>query len=155
MWCSGWRLCCCCKQCGRAGLARRRFGCIPNVAEHIRNGREYASCFWCEYSLDVSPDRRDNADCGRRGSEDCIYICRQPERNGTGWLHERGITVVHVVSSSRFAVKAEEAGVDAIVAEASKPVGTMGGRRLPPVPDTSCTCSYYTSADCRRWHCNG
>ena len=60
-----------------------------------------------------------------------VFTSAGSPKKWTGWLHERGITVVHVVSSSRFAVKAEEAGVDAIVAEASKPVGIMGGRRLP------------------------
>ena len=41
-------------------------------------------------------------------------------------MKERGITVVHVVSSSRFAVKAEEAGVDAIVAEGFEAGGHNG-----------------------------
>ena len=44
----------------------------------------------------------------------------------TGWLHERGIIVAHVVSSSRFAVKCEEAGVDAIVAEGFEAGGHNG-----------------------------
>ena len=35
----------------------------------------------------------------------------------TNWLQERGITVVHVVSNVKFALKAQSAGVDAIVAE--------------------------------------
>lgn len=44
----------------------------------------------------------------------------------TGWLKERGVTVVHVVSSSRFARKAEEAGVDAVVAEGFEAGGHNG-----------------------------
>lgn len=44
----------------------------------------------------------------------------------TGWLKERGITVVHVVSSLRFAVKCEEAGVDAVVAEGFEAGGHNG-----------------------------
>jgi enoyl-[acyl-carrier protein] reductase II len=44
----------------------------------------------------------------------------------TSWLKERGITVVHVVSSARFAQKAEEAGVDAIVAEGFEAGGHNG-----------------------------
>ena len=43
-----------------------------------------------------------------------------------GWLKERGVTVVHVVSSSRFAMKAEEAGVDAVVAEGFEAGGHNG-----------------------------
>jgi enoyl-[acyl-carrier protein] reductase II len=44
----------------------------------------------------------------------------------TKTLQSHGITVVHVVSSSRFALKAEEAGVDAIVAEGFEAGGHNG-----------------------------
>ena len=44
----------------------------------------------------------------------------------TSYLKERGIIVVHVVSSSKFAIKAEEAGVDAIVAEGFEAGGHNG-----------------------------
>jgi enoyl-[acyl-carrier protein] reductase II len=44
----------------------------------------------------------------------------------TSYLKERGITVVHVVSSSKFALKAQEAGVDAIVAEGFEAGGHNG-----------------------------
>ncbi len=41
-------------------------------------------------------------------------------------LKSQGITVVHVVSSSKFALKAEEAGVDAVVAEGFEAGGHNG-----------------------------
>ncbi len=44
----------------------------------------------------------------------------------TSRLKERGITVVHVVSSEKFALKAEQAGVDAIVAEGFEAGGHNG-----------------------------
>ena len=44
----------------------------------------------------------------------------------TPWLKERGITVVHVVSSLKFALKAEASGVDAIVAEGFEAGGHNG-----------------------------
>lgn len=44
----------------------------------------------------------------------------------TGYLKERGITVVHVVSSVKFAKKAEQAGVDAVVAEGFEAGGHNG-----------------------------
>jgi enoyl-[acyl-carrier protein] reductase II len=44
----------------------------------------------------------------------------------TSWLKERGITVVHVVSSVKFAIKAQEAGVDAVVAEGFEAGGHNG-----------------------------
>ena len=44
----------------------------------------------------------------------------------TGFLKERNITVVHVVSSVKFAKKAEQAGVDAVVAEGFEAGGHNG-----------------------------
>ncbi|MDM1379137.1 NAD(P)H-dependent flavin oxidoreductase [Myroides marinus] len=44
----------------------------------------------------------------------------------TPFLKEHGITVVHVVSSSKFALKAQEAGVDAVVAEGFEAGGHNG-----------------------------
>ncbi len=44
----------------------------------------------------------------------------------TSYLKEKGITVVHVVSSTKFALKAQEAGVDAIVAEGFEAGGHNG-----------------------------
>ena len=44
----------------------------------------------------------------------------------TSFLKEKGIIVVHVVSSSKFAIKAQEAGVDAVVAEGFEAGGHNG-----------------------------
>jgi len=44
----------------------------------------------------------------------------------TSYLKSHGITVVHVVSSSKFALKAQEAGVDAVVAEGFEAGGHNG-----------------------------
>ena len=44
----------------------------------------------------------------------------------TSFLKEKGITVVHVVSSSKFALKAQEADVDAVVAEGFEAGGHNG-----------------------------
>lgn len=44
----------------------------------------------------------------------------------TAWLKERGITVVHVVSSAKFAIKCAAAGVDAVVAEGFEAGGHNG-----------------------------
>ena len=44
----------------------------------------------------------------------------------TSWLKERGIIVAHLIASSAFALKCEEAGVDAIVAEGFEAGGHNG-----------------------------
>ena len=55
-----------------------------------------------------------------------VFTSAGNPKTWTGWLKERGITVVHVVSSSKFAKKCEEAGVDAVVAEGFEAGGHNG-----------------------------
>ncbi len=55
-----------------------------------------------------------------------VFTSAGNPKTWTGFLKENGITVVHVVSSSVFALKAQEAGVDAIVAEGFEAGGHNG-----------------------------
>ena len=60
----------------------------------------------------------------------------------TGWLKEKGITVVHVIANTKFAKKCEDAGVDAIVAEGFE-AGGHNGRE-----ETTTMCLIPMIADC-------
>lgn len=55
-----------------------------------------------------------------------VFTSAGNPKTWTTWLKEKGIIVVHVVSSSKFALKAQEAGVDAIVAEGFEAGGHNG-----------------------------
>lgn len=55
-----------------------------------------------------------------------VFTSAGNPKTWTAFLKEKGITVVHVVSSSKFALKAQEAGVDAIVAEGFEAGGHNG-----------------------------
>ena len=55
-----------------------------------------------------------------------VFTSAGNPKTWTSYLKENGITVVHVVSSSVFAVKAQDAGVDAIVAEGFEAGGHNG-----------------------------
>ena len=55
-----------------------------------------------------------------------VFTSAGNPKTWTSFLKEKGITVVHVVSSSVFALKAQEAGVDAIVAEGFEAGGHNG-----------------------------
>lgn len=55
-----------------------------------------------------------------------VFTSAGNPKTWTSYLKENGITVVHVVSSSIFALKAQEAGVDAIVAEGFEAGGHNG-----------------------------
>lgn len=55
-----------------------------------------------------------------------VFTSAGNPKTWTSFLKENGITVVHVVSSSVFALKAQEAGVDAVVAEGFEAGGHNG-----------------------------
>lgn len=55
-----------------------------------------------------------------------VFTSAGNPKTWTTFLKEHGITVVHVVSSSKFALKAQEAGVDAVVAEGFEAGGHNG-----------------------------
>lgn len=55
-----------------------------------------------------------------------VFTSAGNPKTWTAFLKEHGITVVHVVSSSKFALKAQEAGVDAVVAEGFEAGGHNG-----------------------------
>jgi enoyl-[acyl-carrier protein] reductase II len=55
-----------------------------------------------------------------------VFTSAGNPKTWTSFLKENGITVVHVVSSTKFALKAQEAGVDAVVAEGFEAGGHNG-----------------------------
>ena len=55
-----------------------------------------------------------------------VFTSAGNPKTWTSFLKEKGIIVVHVVSSSKFALKAQEAGVDAVVAEGFEAGGHNG-----------------------------
>jgi enoyl-[acyl-carrier protein] reductase II len=55
-----------------------------------------------------------------------VFTSAGNPKTWTGFLKEAGITVVHVVANTKFALKCEESGVDAIVAEGFEAGGHNG-----------------------------
>jgi len=55
-----------------------------------------------------------------------VFTSAGNPKTWTKWLQDKGITVVHVVSSVKFALKAQDAGVNAIVAEGFEAGGHNG-----------------------------
>jgi len=58
-----------------------------------------------------------------------VFTSAGNPKKWTSFLKEKGITVVHVVSSVKFALKAEDAGVDAVVCEGFEAGVTMVERK--------------------------
>lgn len=126
VWCSGWRLASAVSNAGGLGLLGAGSMHPDTLREHIRKCRAATEHpFGVNIPLmypQIDEIMQIVADEGVK----IVFTSAGSPKKWTGWLHDRGITVVHVVSSSRFAAKAEEAGVDAIVAEGFEAGGHNG-----------------------------
>ena len=117
VWCSGWRLASAVSNAGGLGLLGAGSMHPETLREHIRKCRAASQhSFGVNIPLmypQIEEIMQIVVDEGVR----IVFTSAGNPTTGTAWLKQHGITVVHVVSSSRFAMKAEAAGVDAIVAE--------------------------------------
>lgn len=126
VWCSGWRLASAVSNAGGLGLLGAGSMHPETLREHIRKCRE-ATCR--SFGVNIPLMYPQIEEIMQIVVDECVRVVFTSAGNPntwTRWLKERGITVVHVVSSSRFAMKAEEAGADAIVAEGFEAGGHNG-----------------------------
>lgn len=126
VWCSGWRLASAVSNAGGLGLLGAGSMHPETLQEHIRKCRAATSQpFGVNIPL-MYPQIDEIMQMVVDEGVKIVFTSAGSPKKWTSWLKERGITVVHVVSSSRFAMKAEEAGVDAIVAEGFEAGGHNG-----------------------------
>lgn len=126
VWCSGWRLASAVSNAGGLGLLGAGSMHPDMLREHIRKCRAATHhSFGVNIPLmypEIEEIMRIVVDEGVR----IVFTSAGNPKLWTEWLKKRGIIVVHVVSSSGFAMKAEAAGVDAIVAEGFEAGGHNG-----------------------------
>src|SRR5215831_803154 len=126
IWASGWRLASAVANAGGLGLIGSGSMYPDVLKEHIRKCKSATSrSFGVNVPL-LYPDIDKHI---RICIEEKVKIVFTSAGNPNTWtsvLKENGITVVHVVSSSRFAKKAEAAGCDAVVAEGFEAGGHNG-----------------------------
>lgn len=126
VWCSGWRLASAVSNAGGLGLLGAGSMHPEVLREHIRKCRAAThKPFGVNIPL-MYPQIEEIMNIVVDEGVKIVFTSAGNPKTWTGWLKERGVTVVHVVSSSRFAVKCEEAGVDAIVAEGFEAGGHNG-----------------------------
>lgn len=126
VWCSGWRLASAVSEAGGLGLLGAGSMYPDVLREHIRKCQAATNCpFGVNIPL-MYPQIEEIMNIVAEEGVKIVFTSAGNPKTWTGWLKERGITVVHVVSSSRFAVKCEEAGVDAVVAEGFEAGGHNG-----------------------------
>lgn len=126
VWCSGWRLAAAVSNAGGLGLIGSGSMHPEVLREHIRKCKAATNQpFGVNIPL-MYPQIEEIMTIVAEEGVKIVFTSAGNPKAWTGWLHERGILVAHVVSSSRFAVKCEEAGVDAVVAEGFEAGGHNG-----------------------------
>ncbi|AVM53802.1 enoyl-[acyl-carrier protein] reductase II [Bacteroides zoogleoformans] len=126
VWCSGWRLAAAVSNSGGLGLLGAGSMHPETLKEHIRKCRAATSCSFGVNIPLMYPQMEEIMQIVADEGVKFVFTSAGSPKKWTDWLHQRGIMVAHVVSSSRFAMKAEEAGVDAIVAEGFEAGGHNG-----------------------------
>lgn len=126
IWASGWRLASAVANAGGLGLLGAGSMYPEVLREHIQK---------CQAATDkpfgvnvpmLYPDIEKLMEIIVEEGVKVVFTSAGNPKTWTSFLKEKGITVVHVVSSVKFAKKAAEAGVDAVVAEGFEAGGHNG-----------------------------
>jgi enoyl-[acyl-carrier protein] reductase II len=126
IWASGWRLASAVSNAGGLGIIGAG-SMYPNVLrEHIQKCRAASQKpFGVNLPL-LYPDIDKHIQIIIEEKVPIVFASAGNPKIWTSILKEKGITVVHVVSSSKFALKAQDAGCDAVVAEGFEAGGHNG-----------------------------
>lgn len=126
IWASGWRLASAVSNAGGLGLIGSGSMYPQVLLEHIQKCKQATSKpFGVNIPL-LYPDIDKHIQTVIDEKVPVVFTSAGNPKTYTQTLKQHGITVVHVVSSSKFALKAQEAGCDAVVAEGFEAGGHNG-----------------------------
>ncbi|HEX9601422.1 MAG TPA: nitronate monooxygenase [Mariniflexile sp.] len=126
VWNSGWRLASAASNSGILGLIGAGSMYPEVLREHIQKCKKATHQPFGVNVPMLYPDIQEIMNIIVEEGVKIVFTSAGNPKTWTTWLKERGITVVHVVSSVKFALKAQEAGVDAVVAEGFEAGGHNG-----------------------------
>jgi enoyl-[acyl-carrier protein] reductase II len=126
VWISGWKLASAVSNAGGLGLIGAG-SMYPNVLrEHIQKCKKATDKPFGVNVPMLYPDLEKIMDIILEEDVKIVFTSAGNPKTWTSFLQNRGVTVVHVVSSVKFALKAEAAGVDAVVCEGFEAGGHNG-----------------------------
>lgn len=126
IWASGWRLASAVSNAGGLGLIGSGSMYPDVLREHIQKCKQATQQpFGVNVPL-LYPDIDKHIQIIIEEGVKIVFTSAGNPKTWTSTLKEHGIQVVHVVSSSKFALKSQEAGVDAVVAEGFEAGGHNG-----------------------------
>jgi len=126
VWISGWRLAAAVSNAGGLGLLGAGSMHPETLVEHIRKMKAATQKPWGVNVPLMYPEIDRLIDILIEEGVKIVFTSAGSPKKYTARLHEAGMKVAHVVSSSKFARKCEEAGVDAVVAEGFEAGGHNG-----------------------------
>ena len=126
IWCSGWELASAVSNAGGLGLIGAGSMHPETLELHIKKSKAATNKpFGVNVPL-LYPQTDELMEIIVKEGVKIVFTSAGNPKKYTGWLKEKGVTVVHVVANKKFALKAAEAGVDAIVAEGFEAGGHNG-----------------------------
>lgn len=126
IWASGWRLASAASNAGALGIIGAGSMYPEVLREHIKKCKKATDKPFGVNVPMLYPDIDKIIKIIIEEGVGIVFTSAGNPKTWTSHLKENGITVVHVVSSVKFAIKAQEAGVDAIVAEGFEAGGHNG-----------------------------
>jgi len=126
VWCSGWRMASASANAGILGVIGSG-SMYPEVLElHIRKCKEATSKPFAVNLPLLYPDIDQHLKSIVENNVPVVITSAGNPKKLTPFLKDHDITVIHVVSSSQFAIKSAEAGVDAVICEGFEAGGHNG-----------------------------
>ena len=126
IWAPGWRLAYAASNAGRLGIIGAGSMYPEVLREHILKCQQATNKPFAVNVPMLYPDLDKLMDIIVTLGVKIVFTSAGNPKTWTAYLKDKNITVVHVVSSLKFALKAQEAGVDAIVAEGFEAGGHNG-----------------------------
>jgi enoyl-[acyl-carrier protein] reductase II len=126
IWCSGWELASAVSNAGGLGIIGSGSMYPHILEEHITKCKQATDKPFGVNLPMLYPDIDKHVETIIKHQVPIVFTSAGNPKTWTKHLQDHGITVVHVVSSVKFALKAQEAGVDAIVAEGFEAGGHNG-----------------------------
>lgn len=126
IWASGWRLASAVSNAGGLGIIGAGSMYPDVLREHIQKCKQATDKPFAVNVPMLYPDIEKLMEIIVSQGVKIVFTSAGNPKTWTSYLKEKGITVVHVVSSVAFALKAEAAGVDAVVAEGFEAGGHNG-----------------------------
>ncbi|MFP5470345.1 MAG: NAD(P)H-dependent flavin oxidoreductase [Bacteroidia bacterium] len=126
IWCSGWELASAVSNSGGLGIIGSGSMYPEVLREHITKCKTATNKPFAVNLPMLYPDIDKHIETIIELDVPVVFTSAGNPKTYTQYLKEKGKIVVHVVSSSKFALKAQEAGVDAVVAEGFEAGGHNG-----------------------------